>query len=40
MTDAITELYNRVAAPYEDRKIVENGDVYPPDQLEEDEEEL
>jgi len=23
------ELYRRVAAPYEDRKIAENGDVYP-----------
>ncbi len=23
------ELYRRVAAPYEDEKIVENGDVYP-----------
>lgn len=22
------ELYRRVAAPYEDRKIIENGDVY------------
>lgn len=24
------ELYRRVAAPYEDTKIAENGDVYPP----------
>jgi hypothetical protein len=23
------EFYRRVAAPYEDRKIAENGDVYP-----------
>jgi len=23
------ELYRRLAAPYEDRKIAENGDVYP-----------
>lgn len=26
---AILELYRRVAAPYEDRKIAENGDVHP-----------
>lgn len=24
------EFYRRVVAPYEDEKIVENGDVYPP----------
>lgn len=24
------EFYRRLAAPYEDRKIIENGDVYPP----------
>lgn len=27
------ELYRRVAAPYEDKKIAENGDVYPPEVL-------
>jgi hypothetical protein len=26
------EFYRRVAAPYEDKKIAENGDVYPPEQ--------
>lgn len=24
------EIYRRIAAPYEDKKIAENGDVYPP----------
>ena len=24
------EFYRRVAAPYEDKKIIQNGDVYPP----------
>lgn len=27
---AQAEFYRRVAAPYEDKKIRENGDVYPP----------
>ncbi|MEE8372500.1 MAG: hypothetical protein V3R87_02025 [Dehalococcoidia bacterium] len=27
------ELYRRVLAPYEDTKIAENGDVYPPELL-------
>jgi len=30
------ELYRRVAAPYEDTKIAENGDVYDPELLTED----
>ena len=30
------ELYRRVAAPYEDTKIAENGDVYHPELLTED----
>jgi len=28
-TGARDEFYRRVAAPYEDKKIAENGDVYP-----------
>lgn len=30
---AKAEFYRRVAAPYEDKKIFENGDVYPPELL-------
>lgn len=29
MEAAKQEFYRRVAAPYEDKKIIENGDVYP-----------
>lgn len=28
---AKSEFYRRVAVPYENRKIIENGDVYPPE---------
>ena len=31
LTAAQLELYRRMVAPYEDVKIKENGDVYPPD---------
>lgn len=30
---ALAEFQRRVVAPYEDKKIVENGDVYPPSLL-------
>lgn len=33
LESAKLEFYRRVAAPYEDKKIFENGDVYPPELL-------
>ena len=34
LTNANLELYRRLAGPYEDKKIAENGDVYPPKKVE------